>query len=123
MRNEDARERNLAWIRSARAELTWDNAARKLLDVYAATCEAPAGLASARERRQGIMQGQLSDDAMRLIGPSGVLPSDVERPLLALATHPRIGDPVFRAIKAGYRASYAFRRSRQREGERERVDR
>ncbi len=45
---------------------------------------------------------------MRLIGPDGALPADVERPLLALATHPQIGAPMFRAMKFGYRASYAF---------------
>ncbi len=50
---------------------------------------------------------------MRLIGPGGALPSDVERPLLALATHPQIGKPMFRAIRLGYRASYRLRRRRR----------
>ena len=54
--------------------------------------------------------GALSEDAMRLIGPGGALPSDIERPLLALATHPQIGEPMFRVIKFGYRASYRLRR-------------
>jgi hypothetical protein len=49
---------------------------------------------------------------MRLIGPGGALPSDVERPLLALATHPQIGKPMFRAMKLGYRASFRLRRLR-----------
>ena len=39
------------------------------------------------------MSRALSEDAMRLIGPGGALPADVERPLLALATHPQIGAP------------------------------
>jgi hypothetical protein len=52
----------------------------------------------------------ISEDAMRLIGPQGVLPADVERPLLALATHPQIGAPVFGAMKFGYRVSRSWRR-------------
>ena len=62
------------------------------------------------------MGGVLSEDAMRLIGPSGALPSDLERPLLALATHPQIGDPMFRAMKFGYRATFRLRRLGRRDG-------
>lgn len=47
---------------------------------------------------------------MRLIGPGGALPSDVERPLLALATHPRIAAPLFGALKLGYRTGFRLRR-------------
>jgi hypothetical protein len=56
------------------------------------------------------MRGDLTEDALRLVGPGGALPADLERPLLALATHPQIGVPMFQAIKAGYRASYRLRR-------------
>ncbi len=56
------------------------------------------------------MQGALSEDAIRLIGPGGALPTDVERPLLALATHPQVGTPMFGALRLGYRASYWLRR-------------
>ncbi len=62
------------------------------------------------------MSGTLSEDAMRLIGPGGALPADVERPLLALATHPQIGKPMFRAIRLGYRASYRLRRRARARG-------
>ena len=37
---------------------------------------------------------------MRLIGPGGALPADVERPLLALATHPRIAASAVRRAQA-----------------------
>ncbi|MDQ6807703.1 MAG: hypothetical protein M3065_22755, partial [Actinomycetota bacterium] len=77
---------------------------------YELTCDSPATPASALERRHGLVNIGLSEDAMRLIGPDGALPTDVERPLLALATHPQIGAPMFRAMKFGYRASYALRR-------------
>jgi glycosyltransferase involved in cell wall biosynthesis len=109
MRDPDARERNLTAIRVAGADLTWDAAASALLEIYRQTCDAPATAGGAIERRQGL-PGPISEDAMRLIGPQGVLPADVERPLLALATHPQIGAPVFRAMKLGYRMSHAWRR-------------
>jgi hypothetical protein len=84
-----------------------------LIELYHETCDEPATPTSARERRYGLMQGLLSEDAMRLIGPGGALPSDVERPLLALAMHPHVGAPMFGAIKLGYRASYRLRRMRR----------
>lgn len=108
----DARERNLASVREAAAGLTWDATGARLIELYGQTCDAPATPASALERRHGVMGGAFSEDAMRLIGPGGALPHDVERPLLALATHPQIGSPMFRAIKLGYRASYRLRRWR-----------
>jgi hypothetical protein len=113
LRDESARARNLAAIRHAAAKLSWDATARRLIELYHETCDEPATPTSARERRYGLMQGLLSEDAMRLIGPGGALPSDVERPLLALAMHPHVGAPMFGAIKLGYRASYRLRRMRR----------
>jgi glycosyltransferase involved in cell wall biosynthesis len=112
LRDEAARERNIAAIRAAAAQLTWDASAARLLDVYRAVCDEPPSPTSALERAGGLMHEGVSEDALRLVGPDGMLPRDVERPLLALASHPQIGSPVFRAIKAGYRASYRWRRSR-----------
>ena len=113
LRDESTRERNVAAIRTAAAQLTWDATAKRLLEVYHETCDRPATPASAMQRRDGLMQGTLSEDAIRLIGPGGALPTDVERPLLALATHPQIGTPMFQAIRMGYRASYRLRRMRR----------
>jgi hypothetical protein len=50
------------------------------------------------------------------MGPGGALPEGAARPLLALATHPRIGVPVFRAIGVGYRASHRLRRAARTNG-------
>jgi GT2 family glycosyltransferase/glycosyltransferase involved in cell wall biosynthesis len=111
MRDADARARNLAAIREAGVNLTWDAAATALVEIYLDTCDAPAAPAGALEQTFGLA-GPLSEDAMRLIGPHGVLPTNVERPLLALATHPQIGRPVFEAIRLGYRTSYSLRRWR-----------
>jgi GT2 family glycosyltransferase/glycosyltransferase involved in cell wall biosynthesis len=116
LRDAAAREANLQAIRTAASALTWDATAARLLEVYHDTCDKPATPASALERRHGLMHGALSEDAMRLLGPGGALPADVERPLLALATHPQIGAPMFRVMKAGYRASYALRRARPGKG-------
>jgi hypothetical protein len=110
LRDAQVRQRNLAAIGAAASKLTWDATAARLLELYNDACDEPATPASALERRHGLMDGILSEDAMRLIGPGGALPADLERPLLALATHPQIGVPMFRVIKFGYRASYRLRR-------------
>ena len=110
MRDPAVRRRNIDSIRAAAANLTWARTAAALLELYHATCDAPATPASTVERRDGMMRGELSEDAMRLVGPGGALPADVERPLLALATHPQVAAPMFRAMKIGYRASYRLRR-------------
>jgi GT2 family glycosyltransferase len=116
LRDSQARARNLEAIHAAAAKLTWDATAAEMLALYDATCDAPATPARAIGRRQGLMGGALSEDAMRLVGPGGALPSDVERPLLALATHPQIGAPMFRVMKFGYRASYRLRRQGRQNG-------
>jgi glycosyltransferase involved in cell wall biosynthesis len=115
MHDARARERNIGVIRRAAEGLTWDATAAQLLDLYERTCDAPAAVGGALYRSQGLMDGALSEDAARLIGPGGALPSDLERPLLALATHPRLGAPLFGALKLGYRASYRLRRLRTRQ--------
>ena len=109
-----ARQANLGAIRGAGAKLSWDATARQLIDVYSQTCDQPAPSVSALERRHGVMQGALSADALRLVGPGRALPRELERPLLALATHPRVSAPVFNAIKLGYRASHRVSRLRRR---------
>jgi glycosyltransferase involved in cell wall biosynthesis/GT2 family glycosyltransferase len=113
LRDAGARERNVAAIRAAGQRLTWDAAAVRLLDIYEETCNAPAAPASSVQRRDGLMQGGFSEDAVRLVGPSGALPPEATRSLLALATHPQFGKPMFGAIKLGYRASYRLRRLRE----------
>ncbi len=110
LREGSAREQNIRTIREAARGLSWDRAAAELLQIYRETCDAPVTPASATERRYGFMRGLLSQDALRLIGPHGILPVDLQRPLLALAMHPQVGRPMFSVLKLGYRASYRWRR-------------
>jgi glycosyltransferase involved in cell wall biosynthesis len=110
MRDEVVRERNIGSVREAGAGLTWDATAARLIEEYDATCDSPAMPASALERQHGRVAGALTEDGMRLVGAGGALPADVERPLLALATHPQIGGPVFGALKLGYRVSHKLHR-------------
>ncbi|MBV9605288.1 MAG: glycosyltransferase family 4 protein [Solirubrobacterales bacterium] len=102
MRAGDARERNLNAIGAAAAGLTWDATAQRMIEVYRETAAAPA-----RPRSAGGMV--LSEDAARLVGPGGELPADVHRPLLALATRPKIARPVYAALKLGYRLRHRRR--------------
>ncbi len=97
LEDHEARERNLSAIDSAARSLTWDATAHRLLGVYRAAAESPARPSTAAT---GLT---LTEDAARLVGPGGELPADVHRPLLALATHPRIAKPAYAVLKLGYR--------------------
>jgi hypothetical protein len=97
-------------VRDAGASLRWSTTAAKLIELYRRVCDEPPAPAGLLERSAGAMRDGFSEDAIRLVGPHGALPRDLERPLLALAMHPVLGAPVFRAIKAGYRASHRLRR-------------
>jgi glycosyltransferase involved in cell wall biosynthesis len=109
--DEAARERNLQAIRAAGARLRWDATAAELLEVYRAACDEPPPPAVVLQQLDPA--GTLSVDGLRLLGPGGALPADLERPLLALATRPRLSAPVFGAIKAGYGLSQLLARARQ----------
>ncbi len=110
LRDEPAREANVEAVCGAAARLRWQDSVSRLLEVYRRTCNGPPSPAGVRERASGLMSVGLSEDAARLVGPAGVLPADVERPLLALATHRRVAAPVFSALKAGYAISRRARR-------------
>jgi glycosyltransferase involved in cell wall biosynthesis len=110
IREEAAREGNVETLRAAAEPLTWAATATQLIELYEATADAPARTSNALDVAGALTQGALGEDAMRLVGPGGELPRDVHRPLLALATHPRVAAPVFGALKLGYRASHRLRR-------------
>ena len=102
-----AAARSVAGARAAGDGLTWDATAARLIEVYHETCDQPASAAGSLERME--REGAVTEDGLRLVGPDGALAPELERPLLALATHPRVGRPMLGAIKAGYRASHFVR--------------
>ena len=55
-------------------------------------------VASLVERGLGLMRTGMSEDALRLVGPNGALPRELERPLLALAAHRRLRGPVIWSV-------------------------
>jgi glycosyltransferase involved in cell wall biosynthesis/GT2 family glycosyltransferase len=109
LRDPAQREANVTAVRAAAAGLSWRAAAERLLELYERTCDAPASPGGALARRR-LGREQISQDALRLLGPKGLLAPEYERPLLALATHPQLGAPVFAAIRLGYRASWRLKR-------------
>ncbi len=110
LRNASSRADLVEAVRAASLNLRWADAGLRLIEVYRAACNAPPSPGIAWERTRGMMRRGLSDDALRLLGPEGILPPELERPLLALATHPQIGQPLFGMIRAGYRAAARLRR-------------
>jgi glycosyltransferase involved in cell wall biosynthesis len=106
-----ARERNLDAIRQAGRALLWERTAGQLVEIYAATCDQPPAAGAVHERQDGGLMGLgVSEDALRLVGPGGALPRELERPLLAVATRPRLSRCLFGALKFGYDASARWRR-------------
>ena len=109
LRDEAARQRHVQSVRAAGAGLRWDATAAQLMEVYRGTCDRPPPTAAALLELEG--ERTISEDGLRLLGPGGALPAELERPLLALATHPRLARPVFSAVKGGYRLSQRLRRT------------
>ncbi len=116
-----AREANLAALRIGASSLTWAAAAERLVEIYHAACDAPPVRATSVSERQPTRSSPppasppaVSEDGLRLVGPGGALPAELERPLLALATHRRIARPMFAALRAGYWASHRLRRRARR---------
>jgi glycosyltransferase involved in cell wall biosynthesis len=110
MRDEVAWAANVEAVNAAATTLRWSHTAAALVELYRRTCDGPPSPAGARERAMGVMRDGVSEDAMRLVGPGGLLPPELERPLLALAAHRRIAAPVFTALKVGYAAADRWRR-------------
>ncbi len=109
IRDNRARSVNLRAIQAAAQRLRWDQTANRLIELYVQVCRQPPGPAAALERTGGLMRGDLSEDAMRLVGPDGALPRELERPLLALATHRKLAEPVLGTLRFGYRMARRWR--------------
>ncbi len=103
MRDDAVRARNLDAIHRAAERLRWRASADKLAEIYLQTLEHAPSPAGVMLREHGLMRTGFSEDAVRLVGPGGLLPADVERPLLAVATRPALRRPLFAALRLVYR--------------------
>lgn len=103
LRDEAERRRLLDGVRAFGAALRWSCSGEALAALYARCLAEPPAPGATLERTAGLMGDELSEDALRLLGPGGAIPRDLERPLLALATRPRLARPVFAALRAAYR--------------------
>lgn len=103
MHDEAIRQQHVQSVRAAGDGLRWDATAAQLVQVYRDACDRPPPTAPALNELRG--ERTISEDGLRLVGPGGALPANVERPLLALATHPRLARPVFSALERAYRIS------------------
>ncbi|MGI8559166.1 MAG: glycosyltransferase [Solirubrobacteraceae bacterium] len=114
----EPRERTLAAISAAAQPLTWCACAERLRALYEDAYCASTFVGSRTAPRDRWADEPLSEDARRLVGPGGALPDQAARPLLALASHRKLGAPVLRALELGYRASRRLQRWRGRNGSR-----
>jgi len=113
MRDPGSRDANVTALQEAAAALTWEGAARSLASLYARVCDAPPAPAASLEREHGLVGTGLSEDAVRLVGPGGALPPDLERPVLALVMHSRFARPLFATLRVGYRVGHELGRRRR----------
>jgi GT2 family glycosyltransferase/glycosyltransferase involved in cell wall biosynthesis len=111
--NPAAGAENVAAIAAAAAKLNWDVTAEGLLEAYGDAADQPPvpGVVS-RLGGMSVDALDLSEDALNLIGPGGALPVEMQRPLLALATHRSVSGPVFATVRFGYRLGYALKQRR-----------
>jgi hypothetical protein len=107
--DEAVRQQHVQSVRVAADGLRWHATAAQLVEVYRDACDRPPPTAGTLHELGGVRT--ISEDGGRLLGPGGALPADVERPLLALATHPRLARPLFGALKGGYRITHRLRRT------------
>ena len=129
--------KHVAAVRAAAAQLTWRHTARGLIDVYGATASSRAResrqlvnqfvverceLDTARDalERSGLKFSELERDYLELrgafdktaeglVGPEGVIPPDLRRPLLAIGNRRVLSAPTFGLLRFLYRAGYRIR--------------
>ena len=124
--DDDRRREHIAAIRAAGARFTWRSTAVGLLHVYRSALSSPP-----TELRELVLDlseleaayGKLSQaylefsaDARGLVGRGGVIPADIQRPLLAIGTRPLLSKPLWGLLRAGYHAGHAFGGRRVRPG-------
>ena len=107
LHDDAVRRQHVQSVRVAADRLRWHATAAQLVQVYRDACDHPPPTAGTLYQLGG--EPTISEDGFRLLGPGGALPADIERPLLALATHPRLARPLFGALRGAYRISHRLR--------------
>lgn len=115
LRDERARAEHLRVVGEAAERFTWRRTAGELTGVYEQAARGPSPAAAVLAADLGRLHGEvrdlragfdaLSEDALGLIGPQGVLPPEIQRAILAAAVRPATRRPLFAALRLAYRAS------------------
>ncbi len=126
----EARDRHVALLRAAGARLTWRRTAERVLDVYRTAAEGKARQASVLALDQLELESDHArlEDAFReleeqfgypgnavdadLVGPDGVLPNELRRPLLALSRRRWLRVIMLGPMLLTYRLGYMARHRR-----------
>jgi glycosyltransferase involved in cell wall biosynthesis len=130
LESAELRSEQVAAVRAAAARFTWATTARQLVDVYRAAVAQPASGSRAlveeclsqkrarerdRERFEELrdhyfdLRGQYDKTAQALVGPAGVIPPDLRRPLLAVGSRPALRRTTFGLIRVAYSGGYRIR--------------
>jgi glycosyltransferase involved in cell wall biosynthesis len=93
---------------------TWDQSAAQTVEVYRRAVRDPVREATAivnEAVRLEQLVAAVGDEGMSLVGPDAVLPDEMRRPLLAVATRRWLRGPIFGALRFPYRLGYRLRRA------------
>jgi glycosyltransferase involved in cell wall biosynthesis len=125
--DESARRAHVEKLREATLQYSWSRCAEQTIAAYQRTLRSPARTSArhaweALQREREIVRldqafrdisseytnlvHAMGADGMALVGPGGLLSDADRRTLLALATRPALGGPLFAAGRAGYRLAH-----------------
>jgi glycosyltransferase involved in cell wall biosynthesis/GT2 family glycosyltransferase len=135
--SESLRAEHVAGVRAAAAPLTWRQTARGLLDVYVKAARSRTGESrklvnqfvaerAEHEATKGLLEGAelrfkelerdylelrevFDETAAGLVGPNGVIPPELRRPLLAIGNRRSLRAPFFGSLRLLYRTGYRLR--------------
>ncbi len=123
----ELRAANVNGIRAAAARFTWRTSAHGLQEVYESAARMPPNearrlardLAKAKSSLHALetefagLDASWIREAMPLVGPNGLVPKDLYRPLMAVASRPVLRKPMWGMLRAMYTAGYRARRRGQ----------
>lgn len=137
--DKQARERHVQALASAARELTWAKAATSMIEIYREAAAAPPRTAAQLSRdasdservmsaaHQAAVDGLIAERELvlgdynrlveelgpgrGLIGPSGSMPEEVQRALLALSARPALSRALFSALSRVFMAARALARA------------